>query len=131
MRHAAIFMVLAAIFVAGCTDEITVRTETICPGDAGYAIHGWQLGQHFRAIRRYGDGMLKLYREATIRGSNRPVVAQDTRPPVSTVDDWLQSKRHPWTEPHPGSDPGVKVVGDLRILVHLPADAVTCILAHD
>src|SRR5215218_6774803 len=66
-----------------------------------------------------GDRELEMRGEGAVRGVNGPVVVAQAHVRAARIDHGLDREDHPRLEL--GSPPGVAVVRDLRVLVHVAA----------
>ena len=86
-------------------------------------------GQDLRAVLGDGDGVLEVGRQGAVDGSHRPVVLEEVRPKIAQGQHRLDGQAQTGLELAALATGAV--VGDLRLLVHLGADAMTDELADD
>src|SRR6185503_2910525 len=87
------------------------------------------LGQDLRTVRGDGDGMLEMGREGSVGGHYGPVVRQDPGVVASEREHRLDGQADARLEL--ATRAAGPVIRDLRLLVHVRADAVPNELAND
>src|SRR5438132_6167624 len=86
-------------------------------------------GEHFGFGVCDGQGVFEVGGKAAVEGADRPVVGVAPRAPVANVYHGLDRYHHAGAED--GAGVWSAVVGYLRVLVHVAADAVADVLADD